>query len=394
MFQRVGPKAFKKDLKNIEYLSKYLDHPDRSYKSIHIAGTNGKGSTSFFIATALHEMGYKVGLYTSPHYKDYRERIKVDGKMISKTYVKKFVNRLIDDNVLNGKYKPSFFEITVGMAFAYFREMDVDYAVIETGLGGRLDSTNIITPELSVITNIGLDHTQFLGDTLPLIAGEKAGIIKKGVPVIIGRRQKETHKVFSKVAKANKTKLQYAETMDSVLSVKGLKASFPKYQLENLQTAYASLITLFSKVTKTSLAKAWSQGLRDWGYMGRYMRVSSEPTIIYDSAHNIDGITTLFSELEKEKYNQLHVVLAMVGDKDQSKVLKLFPSDATYYFSQASIPRAMPREELKSKAKDQGLEGKSYSSVRRAFSSAKRYAAEDDLILVAGSIFTVSEVID
>ena len=393
MFQRVGPKAFKKDLKNIQHLSQYLGHPHQSYKTIHIAGTNGKGSTSFFIATALHQMGYKVGLYTSPHYKDYRERIKVDGQMISKAYVKRFVNQLIEDKVLDGKYKPSFFEITVGMAFDYFREMNVDYAVIETGLGGRLDSTNIITPELSVITNIGLDHTQFLGDTLPLIAGEKAGIIKKGIPVVIGRRQKETHTVFTKVAKSHKTKLQYAETMDSVLSIKGLKSAFPKYQLENLQTAYASLKSLLPKVTKAVMSKAWQDGLQEWGYMGRYMRVSSKPTIIYDSAHNIDGITTLFQELKNEKYNHLHIVLAMVGDKDQSKVLKLFPQEAIYYFSQASIPRAMSRDILKHTANLHGLNGKSYTTVRKALSVAIKSAATDDLILVAGSIFTVSEVV-
>ena len=393
MFQRVGPKAFKKDLKNIQHLDTYLDHPHQSFKSIHIAGTNGKGSTSYFIATALHEMGYKVGLYTSPHYKDYRERIKVDGELISKTYVKRFVNQLISDGVLDGDFKPSFFEITVGMAFSYFRDMNVDFAVIETGLGGRLDSTNIITPELSVITNIGFDHTLFLGDTLSLIAAEKAGIIKPAVPVVVGRRQKETHPIFSKKVKNSRTQLHYAQESEFCLNEKGLKKSFPEYQLENLQTAYVSLKMLLSQVPLSKLSAAWTKGLRQWEYMGRYMKVSSSPLVIYDSAHNIDGITTLFQELRKEKYNQLHIILAMVGDKDQSKVLELFPKEAKYYFSQAIIPRAMDKEKLADLAIAKGLDGKTYTTVRRALSVARKSADTSDLILVAGSIFTVAEVV-
>jgi len=393
MFQRVGPKAFRKDLKNIQHLDAYLDHPHQSFKSIHIAGTNGKGSTSYFIATALHEMGYKVGLYTSPHYKDYRERIKVDGELISKTYVKRFVNQLISDDVLDGDFKPSFFEITVGMAFSYFRDMNVDFAVIETGLGGRLDSTNIITPELSVITNIGFDHTLFLGDTLPLIAAEKAGIIKPAVPVVIGRRQKETHPIFLKKVENSRTQLHYAQESEFCLNVKGLKKFFPEYQLENLQTAYVSLQMLLSQAPLSKLSAAWTKGLHQWEYMGRYMKVSSSPLIIYDSAHNIDGITTLFQELRKEKYNQLHIILAMVGDKDQSKVLELLPKEAKYYFSQAIIPRAMDKEKLADLAITKGLDGKTYTTIRRALSAARKSADASDLILVAGSIFTVAEVV-
>ena len=392
MFQRVGAKAFKKDLKNIQILDQYLDHPHRDYKTIHIAGTNGKGSTSFLIATALHQMGYKVGLYTSPHYRDYRERIKVNGEMISKTYVKSFVNRLIQDRVLDKEYRPSFFEITVGMAFSYFKEMEVDYAVIETGLGGRLDSTNIITPELSVITNIGLDHMQFLGDTLPLIAGEKAGIIKPSVPVVIGRRQKETEKVFIKMTKKNQANLIYAED-ESAVDLKEFKSKFPFYQQENMQTAYTAINKLGLEISKAKIQKAWTTGLMGWGYVGRYMKVSMHPTVIYDSAHNLDGIKILFEELRGEDYKDLHIILAMVGDKDQSKVLELMPSDAKYYFSQASIPRAMDKDILMKKAKGVGLKGKAYTTVRRALSAAKKSAADEDLILVAGSIFTVAEVV-
>lgn len=393
MFQRLGPKAFKKDLSNIHHLSTYLGDPHGSFKSIHIAGTNGKGSTSFFIATALHAMGYKVGLYTSPHYRDYRERIKVDGEMIDKKYVKKFVNQLINDDVLSGKFKPSFFEITVGMAFSYFKDMEVDYAVIETGLGGRLDSTNIITPEVSVITNIGLDHVQFLGNTLALIAGEKAGIIKPSVPVVIGRKQKETQAVFSKIAKNNKAQLNYAQDMPAINVSKKILNSFPDYQKENLQTAYSCLSTFLNNVPKPKLIKAWTEGLKEWGYMGRYMKVSIDPVTIYDSAHNIDGITILFEELKNEKYEQLHIILAMVGDKDQSKVLSLFPKDAQYYFSQASIPRAMDKKKLSAVAQEHDLEGQIYSTVRKALSAALRRANKNDLVLVAGSIFTVAEVV-
>jgi dihydrofolate synthase/folylpolyglutamate synthase len=393
MFQRLGPKAFKKDLSNIYHLSTYLGDPHQSFKSIHIAGTNGKGSTSYFIATALHAMGYKVGLYTSPHYRDYRERIKVDGEMIDKNYVKKFVNQLIQDDVLSGEFKPSFFEITVGMAFSYFKEMEVDYAVIETGVGGRLDSTNIITPEVSVITNIGLDHVQFLGNTLALIAGEKAGIIKPSIPVVIGRKQKETQAVFRKVAKVNKAQLHYAQEMPAIEVSKKLLHSFPSYQKENLQTAYSCLCTLLNKVPKSKLTKAWTEGLSEWGYMGRYMKVSLDPITIYDSAHNIDGITILLDELKNEQYEQLHIILAMVGDKDQSKVLQLFPKDAHYYFSQASIPRAMDKDKLSAAAQEYDLTGKVYSTVRKALSAAHRKANKNDLVLVAGSIFTVAEVV-
>jgi len=393
MFQRVGPKAFKKDLNNILQLSAYLGDPHTSYKTIHIAGTNGKGSTSFFLASALSELGYNVGLYTSPHYKDYRERIKVDGQMISKRFVKKFVNQLIDDDMLTGELKPSFFEITVAMAFQYFKQKKVDYAVIETGLGGRLDSTNIIIPELSIITNIGLDHTIFLGDTLELIAGEKAGIIKKDVPVVIGRRQKETDAVFTKVAKDRKAAITYAEDYFEAPVSKTLLSDFPDYQLENMQTAYTALSLLFDKVSHKKLSKAWQSGLKEWGYLGRYMYISRSPLTIYDSAHNIDGMKELLNQLNKEKFDQIHFVLAMVGDKDQDKILALLPKDATYYFSQAKIPRAMVKENLQSQAAEHQLLGKTYSTISRALSAANKVADDSDLVLVAGSIFTVAEVV-
>ena len=393
MFQRVGAKAFKTNLDNIKQLSKVTGQSHKHFKSIHIAGTNGKGSTSYFLATALQAQGYKVGLYTSPHYKDYRERIKIDGKMISKSFVKQFVNQLIEDKVLEGELKPSFFEITVAMAFSYFKEERVDIAIIETGLGGRLDSTNIITPVLSVITNIGLDHTAFLGDTLPKIAKEKAGIIKKNVPVIIGRRQKETLPVFKKKAEQKKTKLIFAQAGKWPEALDKLLKKFPKYQHENLKTAFTTLKRFDKSIAVETLISAWTKGLKEWEFIGRYMQVNKSPTIIFDSAHNPAGIKVLFNQLENENYKYLHIILAVVNDKDLEKVLPLFPKEAKYYFSQAKIPRALNKEILRSVSGNFNLNGKVYSSVSRAFSAAKRSADKKDLILVAGSIFTVAEVV-
>ena len=392
MYQRVGPKAFKKNLDNIIKVSEYLGNPHESFDSIHVAGTNGKGSTCFYLASALHEMGYKVGLYTSPHYKDYRERIKINGKMIPKSYVKKFVQGLIDDNVFDSDFKPSFFEITVGMAFQYFADEEVDIAIIETGLGGRLDSTNIITPLLSVITNIGLDHTNFLGNTLPLIAGEKAGIIKKGVPVIIGRKQKETTPVFERVAKKMKATLKYAERNRS-WTEEIIPSTAADYQKENYRTAYVALKTLYPKLDTKAIKKTWQKRIKEWGYLGRYQTISDKPRTIADSAHNKMGISNLFRQLASEKYEQLHIVLAVVSDKDLAGVLPLFPQNANYYFTQAKIPRAMDRGELVDQAEVHGLAGKQYSSVRRALAAARGKYEKGDLILVTGSIFTVAEVV-
>lgn len=393
MFQRIGDKAFKKDLKNIKYLDEYLGNPHKNFKSIHIAGTNGKGSTSFFIASALHQAGYKVGLYTSPHYKDYRERIKVDGQMVSKSFVKSFVNRLIADNIFQSEIKPSFFEISVAMAFEYFKISKVDIAIIETGLGGRLDSTNIITPELSVITNIGFDHTNFLGNTIPKIAKEKAGIIKKGKPVIIGRKQSLTHSVFKAIASKRKTRLSYAKKHKLPEQLQRLINKFPNYQKENFQSAFAAIKLFDDSISVSTILSSWKSGLKKWGYIGRYSFIQKNPRVLADSAHNKDGIKVLMDEVNKEKFSNLHIVLAVVNDKDLNSVLPLFPKSARYYFSQAKIPRALPKEELKKKAEEFQLIGKSYVSVKTALSIAKRQAKKTDLILVAGSIFTVAEVV-
>lgn len=394
MFQRVGPKAFKKDLKNINYLLDAIGRPEKELKCIHVAGTNGKGSSCFFMASALSRLGYKVGLYTSPHYKDYRERIKVDRAMIPKSYVKAFVNDLIEKKVFDSDFRPSFFEITVAMAFAYFRDAKLDYAVIETGLGGRLDSTNVIQPLVCLITNIGYDHMAFLGDTLEKIAGEKAGIIKTDVPVVIGKTQPETQKVFKDKARQCNSRISFADTKDRQAVIEALAVSFPSFQRENLYSAYYTLAELFDN---HQLEKAFGDGfmttLNAWSYIGRYMKIGERPLIVFDSAHNPQGVEQLMQQLEKEKYNQIHIVTATVNDKDLDKILCLWPKDAKYYFSQARIPRALPCHELQKKASAHGLDGKCYISVRKAFAAAKSVAVDGDMILVTGSVFTVAELV-
>ncbi len=393
MFQRVGPKAFKKDLSNINRLVALLNQPQQTFKSIHIAGTNGKGSVSFYLATALHQAGYKVGLYTSPHYKDYRERIRIDTSMITKNYVRSFVNKVIALGVFEWESRPSFFELTVAMAFSYFAENEVDFAVIETGLGGRLDSTNIITPEISTITNIGLDHTHFLGNTLELIAAEKAGIIKQDVPVVIGRRQDETTPIFESKSKESNSALTYAQSEQLPVTLRAAVGDRHSWQLENMLTAYVTLAQLGLKISDEALIAAWTIGLTSWGYLGRNQWLSESPRILVDSAHNQMGLKSLFENLEKEKYQQLHIILAIVGDKDPGLVLDLFPRTEKYYFSQAQIPRAMPREALHVHASHHGLHGKTYTTIPRALAAAKKSYKTGDLILVTGSIFTVAEVV-
>ena len=392
MYQRVGPKAFKKDLNNIKALSDLLGNPHTKFKSIHVAGTNGKGSTCFFIASVLHQLGYKVGLYTSPHYKDYRERIKINGQKISKQFVKRFVKQLDNKGVFDSESRPSFFEITVAMAFQYFAEEEVDYAVVETGLGGRLDSTNIVMPNVSTITNIGLDHTNFLGNTLEKIAGEKAGIIKKNIPVIIGRKQTETAAVYSKKAKQTGSALVYAEDVLFDLN-KVIPKNIPPFQRENFRTALVTIQTILPETTQSMFRKAWSERLLEWGYLGRYQYIGHSPRILLDSAHNKMGLSQLFEQIQKEDYANLHIVLGVVGDKDLSRVLPLFPSEARYYFTQAKIPRALDKNKLKDLAAEYHLHGRCYNSVRGALAYARRRASDDDLILVTGSIFTVAEIV-
>ncbi len=413
MYHRIGAKAFKKDLSNSLYLDEAFGSPHLRFKSIHIAGTNGKGTCSHLIASALMAHGFKVGLYTSPHYKSYRERIKVNGKMIPKRYIVNFVNQLNDKNILD-KVKPSFFEITVAMAFQYFSEEAVDYAVIETGLGGRLDSTNIITPVLSLITNISFDHQKFLGNTLTKIAGEKAGIIKKGVPVVIGEHSDITDPVFIRQAKDMKSNIVFAQDLFDVTKLSGGKngAGFDIvetdsgrhfrletildgfYQKHNVTSAMGALSVLSRNlVDPATLTEAWTSGLKVSGYLGRFQVLKKHPLVIADSAHNIAGMTSLFKSINRVQYDKLHIVLGVVKDKDHKPVFRRMPASASYYFGKADIPRGLDARALKETAAGFGMKGRAYMSVPAAYKAALQNAGENDLVLVIGSIFTVAEVV-
>ncbi|MFT4673203.1 MAG: dihydrofolate synthase/folylpolyglutamate synthase [Saprospiraceae bacterium] len=390
MYQHVGKAAYKIDLSNTFLLADYLGNPQHEFKSIHVAGTNGKGSTSHMMASVLQEAGYKVGLYTSPHLKDFRERIKINGMMIPKRKVSSFVVKHKDFFKNN---KLSFFEMTVGLAFHYFAESQVDIAIIEVGLGGRLDSTNIISPELSVITNIGLDHTQFLGTTLEAIAKEKAGIIKSKIPVVIGELHPDTKKVFQQVALENNAPIIYSEEENVSLFDCDLKGN---YQKKNQRTALVALKILASKgfsISKTDLEKGCNTVVANTGLLGRWQILQQSPTVICDTAHNKEGLMLTMQQLKQTPYRKLHIVFGVVGDKDLEVILPLLPNSASYYFCAPNIPRALHVAILKQKATDFNLIGASYASVRSAFTAALKMAHTDDLVYIGGSTFVVAEVV-
>ncbi len=440
MFTRVGASAFKKDLTNTVALCAALGNPQTKFPTIHVAGTNGKGSTAHLLAAVLQSLGLKTGLYVSPHYRDFRERIKINGEYVSKKYVKAFVAQ---NSPLFEDIQPSFFEMTVAMAFDYFATEGVDIAVIEVGLGGRLDSTNIISPLVSVITNISFDHTDMLGNTLPLIANEKAGIIKPHTPVVIGEEQAETTPVFLEKAAECAAPIYFAsQNFDVQLVENDLEFSFFEvkhkdvdqkenisrlkvnlngaYQSKNVATVLQTIEVLktlpfftSTKFTNTEYripssripnytegghwTKAIQKGFEELkpltNFMGRWQIIHREPTVLCDSAHNEGGLSLAINQLKSLTFNQLHIVLGMVKDKDISKMLGLMPHDATYYFCKANIPRGMPSEDLKAHAAALGLKGKAYPSVKRALVAAKRCAKTDDLVYVGGSTFVVAEVI-
>jgi dihydrofolate synthase / folylpolyglutamate synthase len=411
MFHRVGAAAFKKDLTNTLALCAAMGNPHLQLKTIHIGGTNGKGSTSHVLAAALHEAGYKVGLYTSPHYKDFRERIKINGLYISKKYITDFVTKY---QQLFQDIQPSFFEMTVALAFDYFASQKVDIAVIEVGLGGRLDSTNVIMPELSVITNISFDHMNMLGDTLPKIAFEKAGIIKQNIPVVIGERQAESEAVFLAKADEMNAPITFADAIYSIDNQQDGFAYAKKngepygkfsldgglglgaYQAKNLATVLAAadiLNELGWTLQKEHIESALQDLYGKISFMGRWQKLSENPLIIADSGHNEAGVNHAVAQLNTLNYKRLHLVTGFVNDKDVSKILSLYPTHATYYFAKANIPRGLDASILQAQAKEKGLHGRSYSSVKNAFKAAKRNAAADDLILVLGSIFVVAEVL-
>jgi dihydrofolate synthase/folylpolyglutamate synthase len=416
MFHRIGQAAYKSSLDNTLKLDEIFSHPHRKYKTIHVAGTNGKGSVSHMLASVLQSAGYKTGLYTSPHLKDFRERIKINGEMISEEEVIKWVEDYpVKNNLWN--LESSFFELTATMAFDYFAKKEVDIAVIEVGLGGRLDSTNIITPEVSVITNIGLDHTNLLGETLEKIAAEKAGIIKQKVPVVIGITQPETKQVFTDFAKSNQTSVFFADhdyiCSYSLLSLNGKqilnieknnRPVFPEisldllgnYQKKNVPAVLKTLDILIERGLKISTQNIYdgiSNTVKNTGLMGRWQIIGTNPLTICDTGHNGDGIKMVVDQIKNTAYKTLHFVFGVVADKNQDLILQLLPKKAVYYFTKADIPRAMDEKVLAQKASGFGLTGTSYPSVIEAFNTAKQNAGKNDLVFVGGSTFVVAEIL-
>jgi len=390
MYQLQGASAYKEDLTNIKLLAAHLDNPQTKLKCIHVAGTNGKGSTSHMLSSVLQEAGYKVGLYTSPHLKDFRERIKINGKEISEEFVIEFVAKHKDFFEANDM---SFFEMSVGLAFDYFAVEKVDIAIIEVGLGGRLDATNIITPLVSVITNIGLDHTQFLGNTLEAIAGEKAGIIKPNVPVVIGEYTDEIKPVFLAKAEANNAPIYFASDLIDQIYLSDLIGD---YQFHNKKTVQQTISILNNeadfKVSIEQLKEGLLHVVKNTGLQGRWQQLGENPKIICDTAHNKHGLSVVMNQLKNEKYEKLHIVLGVVNDKDLDSILPLFPKDAQYYFCNPDSSRALPAETLKNAAEKFSLKGEKYDSVVIAFAEAKKNASENDFIYVGGSTFVVAEL--
>jgi dihydrofolate synthase / folylpolyglutamate synthase len=416
MFQRIGPAAYKDNLDNTILLDDLYGNPHRKFKSIHVAGTNGKGSVAHMLAAVFQAAGYKTGLYTSPHLKDFRERIRINGEMISEEDVYDWVENYKINNEL-WKIDPSFFELTVAMAFDYFARQAVDVAIVETGLGGRLDSTNIISPELSIITNIGLDHTALLGDTVEKIAAEKAGIIKAGIPVVVGTTQAEAKKVFDEVAALKlaplffadkKIKVTYALTDfdgNQLLTVeKEGKKLFPQvkldlkgmYQQKNVAAVLKSVDLLRQmdwEISDESLLKGLANVKKMTGLMGRWQILGYNPLLVCDTAHNAEGISEVVYQMQQTPHEKLHIVLGVVKDKDPGNVLGLLPADAEYYFTRADIPRAMDEKELAKMAKRFGLKGITFPTVEKAYDTARKRAGKNDMVFVGGSTFVVAEIL-
>ena len=385
MYQRTGAAAYKKDIGNIIKACKILDNPQNKFKSIHIAGTNGKGSTAHMLASIFQEAGYKTGLYTSPHLKDFRERIKIDGQLISE---KDTLDFILKNKNQYEKIEMSFFEYTVAMAFDYFANENVDIAIIETGLGGRLDSTNIISPEISIITNIGYDHTNLLGNSLEEIAKEKAGIIKKNTPVIIGRKQEETEHIFKIEAKEKNSSIHFCrKNFNYSTDLKG------EYQKENLNTALQAMKILNLNINDDIISKGLNNVVKNTGLNGRWQTIAKKPLTICDTGHNEDGIKNNIKQLKKLKFNKLHFVFGTVNDKDLRKILRLLPVNAQYYFCSANIERSLNSEKLLEESKNFKLLGERYESVIEAYHSAQSNAKMDDLIFIGGSTFIVAEVL-
>ncbi|MDR0606656.1 MAG: bifunctional folylpolyglutamate synthase/dihydrofolate synthase [Bacteroidales bacterium] len=415
VYQRTGAAAYKANLDNTIALMKQLDNPEKKFKSIHVAGTNGKGSVSHTLASIYQEAGYKTGLYTSPHLKDFRERIRINGQKVSQKFVIAFTEK---HKAFFEKLQPSFFEMTVAMAFLYFAQEQVDMAIIEVGMGGRLDSTNVITPQLSIITNISYDHTQFLGNTLADIAREKGGIIKQNIPVIIGETQAETTSVFKQMAAEKQAPIIFADQLFQTekiktdlksdgfwmyFNVKSNDETFNKtfvsplagtYQLNNLKTIFAACQVLWKKkLPEKHIKNGIKNCIDNTGFMGRWQVLQQSPLCIADTGHNQAGIKHVTEQIAQIPCETLHVVLSMVNDKDIKQILLLLPQHAKYYFCKANIPRGLDPYILRDEAKAFNLQGKVYRSIKRAYSAAKRTAGKNDLVIVGGSNFTVAEVV-
>ncbi len=392
MYQRVGKVAFKKDLTNTLQLSERLDNPHEKFKSIHVAGTNGKGSTSHMIASVLQSAGYKVGLYTSPHLRSFRERIRVNGEEVRESFVSDFVN---GNRKFIEEISPSFFEITVVMAFEYFAQEKVDFAVIETGLGGRLDSTNIITPEVSVITSISLDHQDMLGNTLAEIAREKAGIIKAGVPVIVGALPNEALREIRRCADEKKAKLSvpYDSIQDTVYE-SDLSSEVVRLNLNTVRKSVDELRNQDVTISEEQLIHGIGHVVAQTGLKGRWQMIRKEPLVICDVGHNEEAVVWLMDQIKRIDYNKLHIVWGVAADKSSEKIFPLLIKECEYYFCAAEVPRAMPADRLFAEAGRFGLKGKSYGSVNHAYSTALDRAGAGDLIFIGGSTFVVAEIKD
>ena len=393
MFQQVGSSAYKEGLENTRALDEHFGYPHRSFRCIHVAGTNGKGSCSHTLAAILQEAGYRVGLYTSPHLIDFRERIRINGIPVPEEYVIRFVE---EERSYFEPLHPSFFELTTAMAFRYFADEKVDVAIIEVGLGGRLDCTNIIRPDLCVITNISFDHVQFLGNTLAKIAGEKAGIIKSGIPVVIGETTPETRPVFLNKAQEVGAPIYFAEENDRE-DYPGieceLKGIYQKKNTRTILTAIPLLKEIGYRLDEQSVRSGFAHVTRLTGLMGRWQKLQDTPTLICDTGHNVGGITYIVEQLEQQSYRQLHIIVGMVNDKDIRGVLALLPKEATYYFTKASVKRALPEDELAKLASTEGLQGSCYPDVPAAVRAAQEKSLPEDFIFVGGSSFIVADLL-
>lgn len=401
MFQQVGGSAYKEGLENTKILDEHFGHPHRSFRTIHVAGTNGKGSCSHTIAAILQEAGYRVGLYTSPHLIDFRERIRINGQPVPEEYVVRFVKK---ERSFFEPLHPSFFELTTAMAFRYFADEKVDVAVIEVGMGGRLDCTNIIRPDLCIITNISFDHTQFLGDTLAKIAGEKAGIIKNGIPVVIGETTPETKPVFMQKAKEENTSIFFAEDADKENNGAIKKEDYPDlecelkglYQEKNTRTILTALPLLKEagyRIDERCVRSGFAHVCELTELMGRWQKLQDYPTLICDTGHNVGGITYIVEQLKQQTYRRLHIIIGMVNDKDISGVLALLPKDAIYYFTKATVKRALTEDELHKLASAAGLQGNCYPDVPSAVRAAQEKSHPEDFIFVGGSSFIVADLL-